>query len=802
MSPERSGHEITPKENTVSITGDVMYAITQASENLPPHRAAVDRVDMLYAIMKGEGRGSKILRNLAYSKRQNLVRMMEERIHAVPQEEPEGFGIQIEDFSSNWSQALLDLVKNAATVSPTKIITTEHILLADVGSEVSILHQLLDEAQIMYPGSTEPRSRVNYMRSLSSNLPTEEEENTYQLSFAPPEPEVTVPQPYFSGDGTSQINYETDQGVAPKREIVDLVAETLTEEESPFIRKEPVAKLLRMIQGHELTVLVTDDRHDAYGLVQGLAHELAVDGKKIFDHQNMIVIDPVILAQNPTRAIIQAVQRAQNGILFLPNIQDYLAGGVNQNVASILRAAIEHASTKTITTMTEYQWHRVYKTSDFEHAGVMFVEQPDEKEVLEILNEQKAQLEANFSGKNLSVTLADKTLEAAVSLAARELRGDTSVLEGTLLLLQTAATNIKIQASSMNSLHDERIKSDTVIDPEDIVVALEKITGKAAEIDNPERYLAMEDELKKGIIGQDEAIEQISDAIRRAKAGLKNPKKPIGSFMFLGPTTVGKTQLARNLATFMNLELIKLDMSEYSEKHQVARMYGAPPGYQGYEEGGQLTEAVRRNPYRVILFDELEKAHPDVWNSLLQMTRDGNLTDGHGRSVKFNNAVIIATGNVGANHYNQLMHSAGLSKAERDELRKKVEESVMEEVRQTFKPEFLNRFDGIIQFNNLELEHIEQIVTLQFDEQNDLLHQQGITASLSDAARRFLAGQSFSPAEGAAPVERKLQQYIESPLARKLLTKEFVAGDHITIDLTEDNEIVFSHEKTASFSDN
>ncbi len=304
-----------------------------------------------------------------------------------------------------------------------------------------------------------------------------------------------------------------------------------------------------------------------------------------------------------------------------------------------------------------------------------------------------------------------------------------------------------------------------------------------------QKLVHMEERLRQRVVGQDEAVTAVANAVRRARAGISDPKRPIGSFMFLGPTGVGKTELGRALAEFLfddEAAMIRLDMSEYMEKHTVARLIGAPPGYVGYEEGGQLTEAVRRRPYAVVLFDEIEKAHPDVFNLLLQILDDGRLTDGHGRTVDFKNTVIIMTSNIGS----QWIFELG---DKEDEMRVKV----MEIVHKSFKPEFLNRLDEIIIFQSLKLPEIRKIVDIQFGILGRRLSERKINLSLSEKARDLIAKAGYDPLYGARPIKRTIQHRILDPLAMKILDKEFVEGDSVEVDAKKD-DIVFLKLKPKS----
>jgi ATP-dependent Clp protease ATP-binding subunit ClpC len=311
-----------------------------------------------------------------------------------------------------------------------------------------------------------------------------------------------------------------------------------------------------------------------------------------------------------------------------------------------------------------------------------------------------------------------------------------------------------------------------------------------------QKLLNMEERLHERIVGQDEAIKAVSDAIRRARSGLKDPKRPIGSFIFLGSSGVGKTELAKALAEFLfgdEEALVQLDMGEYQERHNVSRMIGAPPGYVGYDEGGQLTEAVRRRPYRVILFDEIEKAHPDVWNSLLQILEDGRLTDGQGHTVDFRNTVIIMTSNLGTKHAVEGGGLGFVTPTERDEA-KEMRSDIERELKKKFRPEFINRIDEVIIFHNLTREHVLEIVGLQIKEIADRLSEQGLAIGLTDAAREWLAERGYEPQFGARPLRRTLQRYVENPLSIRLLEGTFHAGDTVVVD-AQDGEIVFRHQE-------
>jgi ATP-dependent Clp protease ATP-binding subunit ClpB len=311
------------------------------------------------------------------------------------------------------------------------------------------------------------------------------------------------------------------------------------------------------------------------------------------------------------------------------------------------------------------------------------------------------------------------------------------------------------------------------------------------------KLVRMEERLKQRVIGQEEAITAVSNAVRRARSGLQDPNRPVGSFIFLGPTGVGKTELARALAEFLfddESAMIRIDMSEYMEKHTVARLIGAPPGYVGYEEGGQLSEAVRRRPYSVVLFDEIEKAHHDVFNVLLQVLDDGRLTDGQGRTVDFKNTIVIMTSNIGSPIIQEFFSERGVSKKDHATM----EERVRRELRTHFRPEFLNRVDDTIIFHSLDEEQLSHIVDIQLKRLDKRLAQQRLSLEVDAAAKRWLAKEGYDPQFGARPLKRTMQEYLLDPLSVKLLNGEFKPGDHIHVTVSGGQlEFKKAQEKTS-----
>jgi ATP-dependent Clp protease ATP-binding subunit ClpB len=384
--------------------------------------------------------------------------------------------------------------------------------------------------------------------------------------------------------------------------------------------------------------------------------------------------------------------------------------------------------------------------------------------------------------------LKEKIDQLKIEAQQAERQGDLNrvaeIIYGVIPQLQK---ELEEENEKLEELQKEHKFLKEEVDAEDIAEIVSKWTGipvrRLLESER-EKLLRIEDRIKERVVGQDYAISVIANALRRARAGLKDPRRPIGSFLFIGPTGVGKTELAKALAEFMfdtEDAMIRIDMTEYMEKHSVSRLIGAPPGYVGYEEGGQLTEAVRRKPYSVILFDEIEKAHPDVFNILLQILDDGRLTDGKGRTVDFKNTIIIMTSNVGSFYFQDLSLS-----------RKEVENRVFELLKSTFRPEFLNRLDEIIVFNNLTREDIIKIVDIQIRYLNERLSEKGMFLELTDKAKELLATYGYDPVFGARPLKRTIQKYIENTLALKILEGIFSEGDKIIVDVNEAGEFEFN----------
>jgi ATP-dependent Clp protease ATP-binding subunit ClpB len=402
-----------------------------------------------------------------------------------------------------------------------------------------------------------------------------------------------------------------------------------------------------------------------------------------------------------------------------------------------------------------------------DQTGEMTAHWKREKETISNIRDIKEKLESTRSDAQIAERQGDLTRAAELKY-------------GTLIELEKSLNE---ENKKLEELQADKKMLKEEVDSEDIAEVIAKWTGIPVSRmmeGEKEKLLKMEDRLGLRVIGQQQGIIAVANAVRRARSGLQDPNRPIGSFIFLGPTGVGKTELARALAEFLfddEQYMVRVDMSEYMEKHSVARLIGAPPGYVGYDEGGYLTEAVRRHPYSVVLFDEIEKAHPDVFNVLLQILDDGRMTDGKGRTVDFKNTVLIMTSNVGT----QWIQELG------DEKSPEMEKRVMDALRGTFKPEFLNRIDEIVIFNSLGPEEIKKIVEIQMGLLAKRLEASKITLELTDKAKEFLANSGFDPVYGARPLKRAIQRLVQDPLAMKILDGSVKEGDHLRMDVRDGN---------------
>ena len=542
------------------------------------------------------------------------------------------------------------------------------------------------------------------------------------------------------------------------------------------------------------------------------------------------------------KKIMDEVKADQNVILFIDEMHTLIGAGSAEgalDAANILKPELARGDIQCIgaTTLDEYRKH-IEKDAALERRfQPITVNEPTQEDTIAILKGIRDKYEAHHG-----VEISDGAIEAAVKLSSRYIT-DRFLPDKAIDLIDEAASRVRLQTYTapvdVKTLEDEierlskekeaavvsqeyekaaqyrdeekqkraeleklteEWKSQTttetkVVTEEEIAAIVSNWTGvpvtKLQEEDT-QRLLHMEEILHQRVIGQDEAVKAVSRAVRRAQSGLKNPKRPIGSFLFLGPTGVGKTELARALAEvlFDNEDaIVRIDMSEYMEKFSVSRLVGAPPGYVGHDEGGQLTEAVRRKPYSIVLLDEIEKAHPDVFNILLQVLDDGRLTDSQGRTVDFKNTVIIMTSNIGASNIKTagtMGFSADTAGEEQKAAYDKMKARVMDALKATFRPEFLNRVDETIVFHTLEKEHILSIVDLMMQDLHKRLQEQDIKMEVSAEAKEKLVEEGYDPAYGARPLRRTIQRLVEDPLAEDLLQGRYTAGDTVKVDVTKD----------------
>ena len=536
------------------------------------------------------------------------------------------------------------------------------------------------------------------------------------------------------------------------------------------------------------------------------------------------------------KKVLKEIKTRGDIVLFIDEIHTLVGAGAAEgaiDAASILKPMLARGELQTIgaTTIEEYRKH-IEKDAALERRfQPITVDEPDVAHTIEILKGLRERYETHHR-----VTITDQALIAAANLADRYI-SDRHLPDKAIDLIDEAGSRLRLRRMntpddlrelevelaevvqrkkaavesqdfeeagnlrdrekeliSSKSEREEEIKSSGVdlfdeVDEECIAEVLSVWTGipvyKLTE-EETQKLLHMEDDLHKRVIGQEDAIHAVSQAIRRTRAGLKDPKRPSGSFVFLGPSGVGKTELAKTLAEFLfgdEQALISLDMSEYMEKHTVSRLLGSPPGYVGYDEGGQLTEAVRRKPFSVVLFDEVEKAHPDVFNTLLQILEEGRLTDSQGRSVDFRNTVLIMTSNLGTADLRKA--NLGFTKADEAVSYERMKEKVQDALKLHFRPEFLNRIDETIVFHELTMEEVTRIVDLMISRLSSQLAGQGIGLELTDDVKRHLAEHGYDPTLGARPLRRAIQRLIEDPLSERLLYKEFKAGEIVIVDVED-----------------
>jgi ATP-dependent Clp protease ATP-binding subunit ClpC len=642
------------------------------------------------------------------------------------------------------------------------------------------------------------------------------------------------------------------------RDLTDLAREGKLD---PVIgREEEIKRVMQILTRRTKNnpVVVGDAGVGKTAIAEGLAQKIAADDvPDSLKGRRVMALDMGSLVagskfrgefEERLKAVMDEVREAEGEvILFIDEIHTMVGAGAAEgaiDASNMLKPALAHGELQCIgaTTLDEYRKFIEKDKALERRLQPVFLGEPTVEQTIEILRGLRPRYEAHHK-----IQISDAALEAAARLSQRYI-SDRHLPDKAIDLIDEAASKVRIDAESAPQdvkaleqqlkqltneeeaasqrqeyekaaqLKSERIKLEEeynraknawlekekikgAVDEENIATLISSWTGIPVSQmleGEAEKLLHMEERIHERLINQEEAVTAVSEAVRRSRAGLKDPNRPIGSFMFLGPTGVGKTEMVKSLAEFLfddENAMIRLDMSEYQERHTVSRLIGAPPGYVGYEEGGQLTEAVRRRPYRVILLDEIEKAHPEVFNSLLQVLDDGRLTDGHGRTVDFKNTVVIMTSNTGVE---LIKREASLGFAPQKETARTKKQSyedmrdkVMAEVRKTFRPEFLNRLDEIIVFHELNEEQLRSIVDLMVKDLEKRLEERKLTLIMTDAAKSWIAKVGFDPVYGARPLRRAVERYVENPLSTKVLKGEFNEGDSITVDVADD-ELTFT----------
>ena len=598
-------------------------------------------------------------------------------------------------------------------------------------------------------------------------------------------------------------------------------------------------------------------------IVEGLAQEVAKGNiPEILREKRVITLDLALMVagtkyrgqfEERIKAVMDEIRRAKNVILFIDELHTIVGAGSAEgtmDASNIIKPALSRGELQCVgaTTLNEFRKY-IEKDAALERRfQSVKVEPPSIEDAIEILKGLRARYEDHHK-----MDLTDKAVEASVKLSERYITG-RFLPDKAIDIMDEAGARARIKSMTRppevkkleDSIEETRIKKEeaikeqqfetaasmrdeekkskekldvvlsewkknseenrVLVDEDDIMHVVSKWTGiplKRMEQGEIQKLLAMESILSELVVGQNEAVETLCKALRRSRADLKDPARPIGAFMMLGPTGVGKTLLAKSLALNMfgdSKALVQLDMSEYMEKFNVSRLVGSPPGYVGYEEGGQLTEKVRRNPYSVVLFDEVEKAHPDVTNMLLQILEEGKLTDSFGRQVDFRNTIILLTSNVGADRL-QKGSAMGFTSPDEEEDYTRMKENLTEEAKKVFRPEFLNRFDDILVFRSLGKEELKNILELELDKVRKRLIERNIQFELDDSARDLLLEKGYDPTYGARPMRRAVEKYLEDPMAEEIIRGDLREGEIIAITKADD-QLKFSQKKRPSKSKN
>src|SRR5215204_3303878 len=778
---------------------------------------------LLGLIREGEGVAAAVLTNLNVDL-EDIQQKIEETVKKGKAAAAAGPDLPY----TSRAKKVLELAMTEARELNHSYVGTEHLLLGLLREEKGIAAQVLTDA-----GVNLEQSRAETLRLLGSDMPQASAGGSSSQPSSAPKSEKKSKTPaldHFCRDLT-QLAAEgpLDPTIGRAKEI-ERVMEILArrKKNNPVLIGEPGVGKTAIVEG--LALLIAN----------GLCPDVLRDHRVLSLDMAAVIAGTKYRGQFEERlkAVMNEIAQNKQIILFIDELHTLVGAGAAEgaiDASNMLKPALARGELQCVgaSTLNEYRKY-IEKDGALERRfQTVVVEPPTVDETIEILKGLRKKYEDHHR-----IALPDETLKAAAELSERYItdrflpdkaidvideagaraRLASQVPPAEVAELKTALEKVNVQKEDAvrdqnferaASLRDQerdlqnqiRLKQEEwekdrqtrrlVIDEEAIAFIVSRWTGiPVTRLQEAEtaRLMRMEDELHEWVVGQDEAIKAVSRAIRRSRAGLKDPDRPIGSFIFSGPTGVGKTELARALARFLFADssaLIRVDMSEYMEKFSVSRLIGAPPGYVGYEDSGTLTKAVRRKPYSVVLLDEIEKAHPDVFNILLQVLDEGHLTDNYGRVIDFKNTVVIMTSNVGAKDITK-NKGLGFSTADNKASFERIAEKVKDELQHVFNPEFLNRLDDVIVFHPLAKEHIAQIVGILLKDVQKRLAEEELTLRLTEGGSDFLVGHGFDEHFGARPLKRAIQRFIEDPLSEKILLGEFAKGDEIEVDVSAD----------------
>ena len=811
----------------------VIYAQEEARQLNHP---AIGTEHILLGLLKeGEGVGARALLSMGI----DLEKVRSEVTRIIgqgntPVEPPDG-DLPV----TPRAKKVFNLAFDEARLQGVNYVGTEHLLLALLREEEGVAGQVLTSMGV----------RLDQLRQQVMNLlGGDMQPNPPGTPYQEPAANAYTPSPVNKRKPKSK----TPTLDAFSR---DLTQDALEGRLDPVIgRHKEIERVIQVLSRRTKNnpVLIGDPGVGKTAIVEGLAQRIVENQvPEILSNKRVVALDlSSMIAGTKYRGefedrltkIVAEIKAAGDVIVFIDELHTIVGAGAAEgaiDAANILKPSLARGEFQCVgaTTLDEYRKH-IEKDAALERRfQPITVDEPTPEESIEILKGLRDRYEAHHA-----VKISDEAINAAVNLSARYIT-DRFLPDKAIDLVDEASSRVRLNnyvvpdtiKEAENRLKDiikekeeainaqeyekaaqlrdeeqklrEQIENERkewinkrsltmgTVGEEEIAAIVSSWTGipvsKLAE-EESDRLVNLEGILHERVIGQSEAVKAVARAVRRARAGLKNPKRPIGSFIFLGPTGVGKTELARALAEAMfgsEDAMIRLDMSEYMEKHAVARMIGSPPGYVGYDEGGQLTEKVRRKPYSVILLDEIEKAHPDVFNILLQVLEDGRLTDGQGRTVDFRNTIVIMTSNVGAESARHAKKVGFTSGEDRDMNYEKMKETMLEQMKHTFRPEFLNRIDEIIVFQSLTEEELKQIVDLLMKELKTRITENGFELEVSEAAKELILKQGYDPAYGARPLKRAIQKLVEDTVSEEILKRTVVPGDTILVDV-ENEEIV------------